>query len=308
MMRRVLVASLFVGLLVGWAGLALAADRYWVTNPTSQANLLVQVVRPRGFSGGRLPALVLVPGGRSASDAFLRPTPGGSQAQEIADHGFAVAVFDPDGRGASGGTEDDGGFVQQDGLAAVIRFAASLSDVDPAAIGLVSYSYGVTMATGALARHPDLSVLFVIDWEGPANRDDTGGCGKDKVGHLQGHPCSDEGFWSEREASTFILELRIPYQRLQSREDHAQPDVDHALLLLANATSEEYGGHGRAPWTRLNDLEPNRVYTQDSLPVLPPGGGILQRRIGDVALELVALFAPRVVEGRGQETRLGTLT
>ena len=89
---------------------------------------------------------------------------------------------------------------------------------------------------------------------------------------------------------------------------HAQPDVDHALFLIANATSEEYGGHGQAPWTRLNDLEPNRVYTQESLPALPPGGGILQRRIGDIALELVALFAPRVVEGRGQETRLRTLT
>ncbi|MEI6171087.1 MAG: hypothetical protein WCQ45_01215, partial [bacterium] len=89
------------------------------------------------------------------------------------------------------------------------------------------------------------------------------------LGHLQGRPCTDEALWSEREASTFILSIDVPYLRLQSRIDHVQPDIDHAILLVANATAEEYGGHGRSPWTRLNDLAPNRVYTVQNPPWLP---------------------------------------
>jgi hypothetical protein len=179
-----------------------------------------------------------------------------------------LVVFDPDGRGRSEGVEDQNGFTHQDGLAEVIRFAATLPEVDGAQIGLVSWSYGITMASGALARHPDLPVRFLIDWEGPANRDDTGGCGEDAVGHLQGHPCDDEDFWREREASIFALDLRVPYQRLQTEKDHAQPDQEHTVLMINNATAEEYGGHGKAPWTRLNDAEPNTVYTVDALPPL----------------------------------------
>ena len=280
------------GLLWGSGALAADAARYGVTNPTSGASLLVQVVHPQGYTAGRLPALVLIPGGRGDSSGFLKSTPVGSEAQQLADRGFAVVVFDPDGRGESGGTEDDNGFIHQDGLAEIIRWAATLSEVDASRIGLVSYSYGVTMATGALARYPDLLVLFYLDWEGPANRNDTGGCDADKLGHLQGSPCDDEAFWSEREASTFILSIDVPYLRLQSRVDHVQPDIDHALLLIANATAEEYGGHGRSPWTRLNDLAPNRVYTAQTPPWLPARDLNLQVAVGDYALELLALFAP----------------
>jgi pimeloyl-ACP methyl ester carboxylesterase len=241
---------------------------------------------------GPSPALVLVPGGRGDSSTFLKATPGGSEAQELADHGFIVIVFDPDGRGESGGVEDDNGFVHQDGLAQVIRFAATLPEVDSSRIGLVSYSYGVTMATGALARYPELPILFYVDWEGPADRSDTGGCDADMLGHLQGNACDDEAFWCGREASTFILSIRVPYQRLQSRADHVQPDVDHAILLIANATADEYGGRGQSPWTRFNDLPANRVYTLSSPPPLPARDLNLQPLVGDYAIELLALFAP----------------
>lgn len=290
MVIRVVVGCIALGLVAGCA--AAGADRYWVVNPTSRAALLVQVVHPATYTNERIPALVLVPGGRGDSSGFLKATPSGCEAQELADRGFVVLVFDPDGRGASEGVEDDNGYVHQDGLAEVIRFAAALPEVDALRMGLVSYSYGVTMAAGALARHPDLPVLFYIDWEGPANRDDTGGCDADTLGHLQGHPCDDEAFWSEREASTFILSIAVPYQRLQSRVDHVQPDIDHALVLLANATSEEYGGHGHSPWTRMNDLPPNRVYTVANPPPLPTRDLNLQIAVGDYAVELLAMFAP----------------
>ena len=85
-------------------------------------------------------------------------------------------IFDPDGRGLSVGVEDYDGFIHQDGLAEIIRFSASLPEVDPERIGVISFSYGVTMAAGALARYPDLPVRFLIDMEGPADRNDTGGC------------------------------------------------------------------------------------------------------------------------------------
>jgi pimeloyl-ACP methyl ester carboxylesterase len=292
MVIRKVAACVLLCLAVGGTAPAAGFDRHWVLNPTSGARLLVQVVLPTGYSGGSIPGLVLVPGGRGDSSSFLKSTPGGSEAQELADHGFAVVVFDPDGRGESEGTEDDNGYVHQDGLAAVIAFAATLSAVDPARLGLVSYSYGVTMATGALARYPDLPILFYIDWEGPANRNDTGGCDADKLGHLQGHPCDDEAFWSEREASAFALTMDVPYQRLQSRVDHVQPDVEHAILLIANATSEAYGGHGNCPWTRLNDLAANRIYTAANPPVFPARDLNLQAVVGDYAVELLALFGP----------------
>jgi hypothetical protein len=148
------------------------------------------------------------------------------------------------------------------------------------------------MATGALARYPDLPILFYIDWEGPANRDDTGGCDAARLGHLRDHACDDEAFWSEREASTFIRLIRVPYQRLQSRIDHVQPDLNHALLLVANATAAEYGGGGQSPWTRLNDFTPNQVYGDTNPPRWPPKDLNLQAAVGDVALELLARFAP----------------
>ncbi len=271
---------------------ALGAERASVTNPTSGATLAVYVERPTTAGLGRLPALVLVPGGRGAASSFLRPAPGGSEAAQLAAQGFVVAAFDPDGRGASGGGEDDNGSIHQDGLAAVVRYVAALPDVDPARVGLVSYSYGVTMAMGALARYPDLPVLFYIDWEGPANRHDTGGCDADRLGHLQDRACDDEAFWSEREASTFALLINVPYLRLQSRDDHVQPDNDHALLLIANATAVEYGGNGHSPWTRLNDLEPNRVFSEANPPVWPAKDLDLQPRIGEFAFDLLRRFAP----------------
>lgn len=62
------------------------------------------------------------------------------KAQRLAGYGFVVVAFDPDGRGQSGGSENHDGFIQQDGLAAVVRAAATLPGVDAAAIGVVSYS------------------------------------------------------------------------------------------------------------------------------------------------------------------------
>jgi len=240
---------------------------YTATNPSSGAALYIGVAFPASWDKqSALPALVLVPGGSGDSSHFTgRKGPAGSTVDTLTQAGFAVVIFDPDGRGKSGGAEDYNGFIHQDGLAEVIRFAAALTGIDPQRIGLVTYSYGITMGSGALARHPDLPVRFLIDWEGPANRDDTGGCDGAGLGHLkQVASCSDEAFWAQREASTFIAQIRVPYQRVQSEQDHVQPDNSHAILMVNNAVN------GGSPWVRLNNETPNQVFDPNAPPAMLP--------------------------------------
>jgi len=142
---------------------------YWVTNPTSGVELFVAVMRPQDWDGESLPTLVIIPGGTDDSSAITDRAMG----RVVTEEGFVVVAFDSDGRGRSAGEEDYNGFTHQDGLAAVIEFAASLPEVDADQMGMVSLSYGVTLASGTLARYPDLPICFLVDWEGPADRYDT---------------------------------------------------------------------------------------------------------------------------------------
>jgi len=255
-----------------------AETTYSVTNPTSGARLFVQAFYPPDWNGtDALPALVLMPGGIGTAD------PG--KAARLAALGFLVVIFDPDGRGRSEGIEDYNGFVTQDGLAAVIEESASLPGLDVERYGLVSYSYGVTAATGALARHPDLPIRFFIDWEGPVDRNDTTtGCGAPSQGRIVWHPCSDDAWWSEREAVRFIGDVRVPYQRVQSEEDHVQPNNDHAIDIVNAAVA------GDVPWVRLNDDPPNRTYAADDPPAMLP-----EDRTGNLEA-LVARYARDILE------------
>lgn len=256
--------------------------QYTVTNPASGAALSVQVFYPSAWdSQTKLPALVLVPGGSSDGSKFLSPAPGGSTVEVINQAGYVAVIFDPDGRGQSGGAEDYNGFIHQDGLAEVIRFTAALPGIDSANIGLVTYSYGITMGAGALVRHPNLPVKFLIDWEGPANRNDTGGCDSAGIGHLKEvASCTDEAFWAQREASAFIGQIRVPYQRLQSRKDHVQPDNAHAILMINNAVA------GGVPWVRLNNLPPNQTYDPAQPPSMLPENANTNQLIVQYAAEL----------------------
>ncbi len=234
-------------------------DEYRVENPATGNELYVHIVLPEGRAGP-YPAVVLVPGGIGDGEGFRLP---GGLSERLAGVGYAAVTFDADGRGQSMGVEDYNGFAQQDGLAAVIEFAAALPQVDGESLGLVSYSYGITMASGALARHPDLPILFLIDWEGPANRmDTTSGCEPDSESRIDFQPCTDDSFWSEREAETYAAQIPVPYQRLQTERDHVQPDLSHALDMV-NAAVE-----GAAPWVRLNDLPPDQLFDQSDPPAM----------------------------------------
>lgn len=254
-------------------------NRCEVVNPASGATLAVQIVP----ADDPVATLVLIPGGLGTSRDFIG---GGRNVDGLVEAGFTVVLVDLDGRGLSGGQEDYGGHIHQDGLAEVIRAAAAHPSVDPDKLGVASVSYGITTASGALARHPDLDALFLIDWEGPANRDDTGGCGGDQIGWLNREiSCDDEGYWVEREPSTSMGAVPIPYLRLQSERDHVQPDNSHAVILV-NAATE-----GISPWTRLNDLEPNTLYDPDSPPPMLAEGRDrdLMQLLEDAAIEMLGL-------------------
>jgi pimeloyl-ACP methyl ester carboxylesterase len=237
---------------------------YYVKNPSSGSNLYVKIF-PSPMSTMEIPTLILIPGGTGDSAMFTDQIPGGSAVEQLGQEGFHLVVFDPEGRGSSEGVENFNGHIGQDGLYAVTLFV----DQFPTAgqIGYFSQSYGVSLATGVLARYPDAPVEFLIDWEGPANREDiTIGCRSTNLedenqSAPQDRSCSDDPYWSEREAEIFISTIKKPYHRLQSLEDHAQPDVSHAEDMIRAATGTAYGGEGQSLWTRLNDLDPNTVYT-----------------------------------------------
>ncbi|MBT3316251.1 MAG: hypothetical protein HN390_16750 [Anaerolineae bacterium] len=235
------------------------AGTYWITNKSSAVPLYTQILQPIGVDVGTSPVLILVPGGIGTIDP--------AKAQKLADEGFTVVFFDPDGRGNSPGMENYGGTIQQDGLAAVIFEVAQLPEVDETRMGLASFSYGVTMSTGTLARYPDLPILFYIDWEGPVNRHyTTVGC----VGNtmkIDWQPCDNHEWWAEREAMNFIDHLKIPYQRLQSEKDHVQATNNHAIEIV-NAAVE-----GNIPWARLNDHPANQSYDINNQPAMYPENG-----------------------------------
>jgi pimeloyl-ACP methyl ester carboxylesterase len=256
------------------------AGTYWVTNPTSGVELFTRVMRPDDWDGEPLPTLVIIPGGTDPGSAITE----GEISRRALERGFVVVAFDPEGRGNSDGEETYSGFTHQDGLATVISFAAALPEVDAERMGMISFSYGVTLASGVLARYPELPIRFYIDWEGPADRRDTTlGCTPSR--NYDWPPCDDDEAWAQREAVTFIAQVEIPYQRVQMANDHAQPDVSHAVNMV-NAAVE-----GAPPWVRLNNYAPNETYDPDNPPAMLPNRSevSLDERLLNTAEEMLEM-------------------
>ena len=154
--------------------------------------------------------------------------------------------------------EDGLGHAGQDAIYLVLKHLVSLPEVDKDNVGIVTFSFGIVGATGALARHQDAQVKFLIDWEGPSGPQNLPWV---PPGHriVRTHPASDREFWKERTASEFIKKVRCYYLRLQAEEDHVQSlgKNQHAIEMLNNAAK------GLCPWTRCNDNAPNILYDQE---------------------------------------------
>ena len=248
-------------------GVDLLITEYTVTNPTTGALLETTIYAPKDASSSHMyPAVILVPGGTVGKSGFSegKGPSGISKAETISSAGFVTLTFSPDGREGSTGTEQYNGYNSQDGLYEEYRFLKEYEGVDEDNIGLVSYSYGVALASGMLGRYqPD--IRFFIEWEGPVNRYYVSiGC-KGSVSAVQsGVTCNDNDYWNEREALRFVPYFPIDYfVILQSSDDHVQPTVQHSVDM--NNKAIQY-----LPWTRVNGQENavNTAYTVDTLPVL----------------------------------------
>jgi alpha/beta superfamily hydrolase len=200
-------------------------------------------------------ALVLVPGGKMKGEVWHVPwRRSGSLHWSAA--GFVAMDFDFQGRGKSEGEEDYYGATHREDLRCVIEYCASRPDVLPIGVGVISSSWGCTVASGTLGEYPDLPVRFYIDLEGAHNRF-TATQNDDPfwVKMWGGHDTSDNDFWDDREAITFQPYITAAYIRVQSDMDHSFDYfyVDHAIDMVNAAVL------GASPYARLNHNPPNVV-------------------------------------------------
>ena len=236
-------------------------EKVWVENPTSKAKLLVTICFPDQSEPA--PLILMIPGGLGDGNDFFTND---EITAQLLGKGYVVGFFSAEGRGQSDGEEDYNGTINQDGMHAVLVYLASRKEVDAERIGVVSFSYGVTVASGMLARYADdPNVDFYIDWEGPSAREYTNvGC-RDKGNNTEGiawKDCDDNEWWAEREAVNFLDDLTMPYLRVQSEVDHVQKSNEHAIAAINAAVS------GPSPWTRVNGSENpiDTTYTMENSP------------------------------------------
>ena len=246
-----------------------AVETLRVRNPASGCTLYTHIHRPAWASDANpVPGVILVPDSNRAGAMFDVS----GLADNLARDGFAVLHFDPDGRGRSTPfPENYGGYTHQDGLQACAQVLAERSYVDSTRLGIYSLGYGVTLASGMIARHSSPAMRFLLDWEGPADRYQT--C-RDSGGWVPVAPDSED-FWLEREAARFMKQVPACYIRMQTATDHNPrlADKRHCIQLVDSATNPAHGGTGISPWTRVNDsvMNPaNLTYSQSNPPVWIP--------------------------------------
>ena len=248
---------------------AVVVETLWVVNPATGCSLYVHIHRPAYASAAnRVPGVILAP----SEDSYGSYMDGSGLPDNIARDGFVVLHFDPDGRGLSSAyPEDYYGFRHQDGMHACAEVLAAREFTDITRLGVYSLSYGVTVASGMIARYPTPAMKFLLDWEGPADRYQSY---QDSGGHVPVPPDS-ESFWLEREAARFVKSVPSFYLRQQSLNDHNywRADKRHCIQLIDSATSTIHGGAGISSWTRVNDsiMNPaNRTYTMTDPPTWIP--------------------------------------
>ena len=237
-----------------FAGTDLAETTFreaWIESRTGK-KIYAHIHHP--VASGRYPGLVIVPGADSPGTDYDRGV--GIRAEDLASCGFTVLHYDPSGRGRTGGSEDYWGPIHQQELSLVIDSFSRLPEVAEENIGLLSFSVGIVIASGALARFTEHKIRYLFDWEGPSNRFNT--TKNDTHKPLIGFPTSNDVFWREREAAGFIGNIECWYFRYQAEIDHVQGKYKgHAVELLNRAT------RGRALLTKCNNNPANTIFDEN---------------------------------------------
>ncbi len=191
---------------------------------------------------GPWPGVLVVPGGLDGAASVESPScvlP----AQRLARAGLVAAVFSPSGREGQGGPADCNGPLHQAECAQALAALLACPEVADRPVGVLSLSFGLVMALGALRDRPELSrrVGLLVDWEGPGSR-------RWFAATPIGSPADDDAFWEPREGVRLVHGLRVPYRRFQSAWDHVHgPDTGIGWEMAEAAVA------GGCPSVHLNE-------------------------------------------------------
>ncbi len=263
-------------------GTAVKREEIWLTN-ASGYRLHAEVHGPDDDLVR--PGVVLVPGRDQPGSIFCGPGYLLS-ADELAFRGFRVLHFDPVGRGRSWGHDDFCGVEGQDSLRAALDCFVARRDVANRQVGVVSFSMGLALAAPVLAREGlRLGVRFLLDWEGPADRDAIIRGGPLPPAARTALAASPAEFWELREPVHWVGQIPCDYIRIQAEQDHGNKrGPANALELVARAT------RGLASSTRLNANERDVAWRQDQAAELqwaPSGAGAVNRLLVSTIDELL---------------------
>ena len=242
-----------------------------------------ELLRPPGR--GCWPGLLLIPPGFEPG----LPLQDSDAAELLARSGLVVLTYDPRGRGLSEGVEDHNGPVHQDDLAVLMRSLASQPEVDPDQVVARSRSFGVATLAGALARHPDLRPMAVMDIEGPALLPDDLEHAPARNQESLAALAIDEQWWRDRSAALNIGAYTGHYRRVQAKNDHVMGEwLGHAASMLSAAAE------GEAAWVDENGLESGLeggLWTEEEVEALSLGGRVKADDPRAIEL-LIDLYAP----------------
>jgi hypothetical protein len=238
--------------------------------PSLNGNLIsVCIYKPD--TEGPYPALIGISGGDGSNIFQHMPF----IKEGVLGMGLLAVDFAPQGRSVSEGEDNYHGYIHQEDLKAVIDFLYKQDFTDKNNIGIISFSYGIAIATGSLSRYPDMPVQFLIDFEGPAcpGRDLRRAMENNEEwlsnpvlsnvlegDVIHGGSIYDDEYWDERDASLFIRNIPCPYLRIQFQIDHVQGTSKYHMMDIINSASE-YSGK----WTRCNDNPANIIYKESKL-------------------------------------------
>ncbi len=193
---------------------------------------------------GPWPALVWVGDGASGLSDAIDPT-APFTAPEAAALGRVVVALDLAGRGDSTGEDDHGGPEHADNVGCAARYLASRADVDSQRIGLVGLGLGAPVCIAAAAA--GAPVAWVLDWEGPVDRETLLSVSPDAPLGVD-----DDTWWRDRDTLGQLGRLDCGYVRLQSEDDHGNPEeLRHAqrAVFAAQWRKERPAG----AWFQIND-------------------------------------------------------